>query len=439
MELSDYLGMLSRRRLTIIVVTLLVTAAAIIVSFMSADEVTSRAVVTVPSIRAESIIIPMSADVALEREVEIARSVQVMSLAADASGESVASLRAAVSIAPAAVTSRGTIAIAATGTDGERTARMANSVAESYVAYTNSALLADLERYQAVVASAGDKASDDTIAFFERLDATALDLAGLSVTRGTANLDTRLADLSALMGMDTSRAHLSTSAESTNADSGITRNAVLGLTLGLFLGIAAAFVQEQVDDRVRQAETLRQALPGVPVFDSSGTDTFPLADTLALLSVMLSEHSGATAVAYAVAAPSSSVRSGAVAVNLAKAFADRGERVAAVAWGVPGDEMRERLGTESSSVQVVSDCADPAARDALRTLRGESTVVVVDAAPLLGGAETGQLAGEVDGVVLAVQAGSTRTSELHESARLLEALRMPLAAIVLLGTGAPRR
>jgi capsular polysaccharide biosynthesis protein len=439
MELSEYLSILSRRRLTIIVVTLLVTAAAIIVSVMSADEVTSRAVVVVPSVRAESIVIGMAADVALEREVEIARSAQVMALAADASDESVASLRAAVSVAPAVATSRGTIAITATGIDGERAARMANSVAESYVDYANSALLADLERYQAAVRSAGDEATDETIELFKRLDATELDVAGFSISRDTASLDTRLADIWALMGMDTSHAQLLTSAEATSANTGTTRNAVLGLTLGLFLGIAAAFVQEQVDDRVRRAETVRQAFPGVPVFDSAGADLPALADSLGLLAAMLSQGSGGAAVAYAITAPTSSVRSAEVAAGLAQAFANRGERVAAVAWGVPGDRMMAHPTAGSPPVEVVNDCTGPAARDALRALRGQNTVVVIDAAPLLARAETGQLAGQVDGAVLAVQTGSTRTDELRESARLLEVLRVPLAAIVLLGVGASRR
>ncbi|MBE0417449.1 MAG: hypothetical protein IBX63_06775 [Coriobacteriia bacterium] len=441
MELRDYLKMLSRRHITIIAVTLVVTVATIIASLLSANEVTSRAVVTVPSIRAESVIAPMTLDVSLERELEVARSGQVVALAADATGESVESLRRLVTIAPVAATSRGTIAFTATDTDPQRAATLANSVAESYVTLTNTALLADMERYQAAVRSASAEATDETITFFERLDATALDLSELSVSRATTALDSRLADLSALMGMDTSRAQLVSPAEAGTADGGLTRNTVLGLTLGLFLGIAAAFVQEQLDDRVRRADMIRQTLPAVPVFDASGTDALSSADAVQLLAVALPKDPGGRARAFAVTTPTGSVPSADVAVALAEAFAERGERVATVSWGPSGDGMAERMRAANGPevAEVVTACADPAARDAIRVLRSRSEVVVIDAAPVLGGAHTGHLAGEVDGVVLAVRAGMTTTTQLRESVELLDRLRMPLRAIVLLGSGAPQR
>lgn len=441
MELRDYLKMLSRRRITVIAVTLVVTAAAIVASLLSANEVTSRAVVTVPSVRAESIIIPMAPDVSLERELEVARSGQVMALAAEATGESVESLRTLVSVAPVTATSRGTIAFIASGIDAERTAMLANGVAESYVTFTNAALLSDLERYQAAVRSASTEATDETITFLERLDATALNLSELGVARGSTGLDSRLADLSALMGMDTYRAQLLSPAKEGTADSRLSRNAVLGLTLGLVLGIAAAFVQEQVDDRVRRTDTIRQLLPAVPVFDASGTDALSPADAVRLLAIALPGGPDGRARVFAVTAPTGSVRSVDVAAALAEAFAERSERVAAVSWGPSSGGMAEHL-RAASGLEVapaVTACAHAAGRDAVRALRSSSEIVVIDAAPVLGGADTGYLAGEIDGVVLAVRTGMTRTAELRESAELLDKLRMPLRAIVLLEAGTPKR
>jgi capsular polysaccharide biosynthesis protein len=441
MELRDYLKMLSRRRYIIVAVTLAVTAAAITAGLLSANVATSRAVVTVPSVRADGVIVPMAADVSLERELEVARSAQVMSLAAEATGESVASLGLLVSISPASATSRGTIAFTATDADPDRAAALANSVAESYVTFTNAALLADLERHREAVRAGSEEATAESLFFLERLDATTFELAELSVGRGATSLDTRLADLSALIGMDTSHAQLVNPAEPTSTDGGLTRNAVLGLTLGLFLGIAAAFVQEQVDDRVRRVEMVREVVPDVPVFDASESDSRSSADAVRLLAIALAGDFRGRESVLAVTSPTAAVQSADVAAALAEALAERGERVTALSWGPSGESMADRLkhATALRLAEAITMCADPAARDALRVLRSESGVVVVDAAPVLGGADAGHLAGEVDGVVLAARSGTTRIAELRESAGLLKELGMPLRAIVLLGAGAPQR
>ena len=467
MDLRDYLGVLSRRRVLIIGVTLVVTAASVAATLLSSQEATSRAVAAAPAVRADGVIVPIAPDVAIEREIEVARSEEVLERAAAETGESANALRMSVVIAPAGATSRGTIAFTATDADPSRAAELADAVATSYVSVTNEALLADLESYRDAVRAGSAEASDETLAFLESLDATPLDLNELSVGRQATALDARLADLSALMDMESSHAQLVNPATTLVPEGGVGRNAVLGVTLGLFLGIAGAFVQEQVDDRVRHIDGLRRAFPDASVFDARGTDGRSAEDTMRLLAAALSGGSSPAPLgAVLVAAPTAGVRSATIAAGLASALAERGEPVVGVAWTDSDGSMAEILGAtggpglagvvngECGTEEALSETKIPgvrmlptgvsrteapalrssfAARDAVRSLRAGAAPLIIDAAPLLERADAGYLVGEVDGVVLVARTEVTRVTEVGDSAALLNELGLPLRAIVLAG------
>ncbi len=383
MDLRDYLGVLARRRVTIIVVTLVVAGAAIAAGVLSADQTTSRAVAAMPAVRADGVIAPMAADVALERELEIARSQQVLERAAKWTGESPADLRLLVAVNPTAATSKGTIAFTTTDSNPERAAELSNAVATAYVEVSNGYLLADLERYRDAVRAGSAGASDETLAFLQSLGDAPLDLTELSVDRAATALDVRLADLSALLDMESSHAQLVGTASPGLPEGGVGRNAVLGLTLGLFLGVASALVQEQVDDRVRGADALRDSLPGVPVFDATGSCGHAREDALRLL-----------------------------AVSLTAGRAKGPGRLAAVTPTAAAADPR--LAAELT-----------AAMDA-----GEGATVN-DAGALLESAQIGHVATDTDGVVLVVAHEQTRLAEVEQSVNLLGALGLPLRAVVL--------
>lgn len=467
MDLRDYLRVLSRRRVLIVGVTLVVAAASIAATLLSSREATSRAVATAPAVRADGVIVPMSPDVAIEREIEVARSEQVFERAASETGESADALRLNVVIAPAGATSRGTIAFTATDADASRAAELANAVAASYVSVTNEALLADLERYRDAVRAGSAEASDETLAFLEGLDATPLDLSELSVGRQATALDARLADLSALMDMESSHAQLVNPAAPLAPEGGVGRNAVLGVTLGLFLGVAGAFVQEQIDDRVRHADGVRRAFPHASVFDATGTDGRSAEDTMRLLAAAVSGSSSSAPVrTVLVAAPTAGARSAAVAAGLASALAEQGAQVVGVSWTDASGSMAELLGgtdgpglagvvngeggvegalngtriagvrmlpAGSSRTEATAVRSSSAARDAVRSLRSGAATLVIDSAPLLEGADAGYLIGEVDGVILVARTDVTRLTEVGDSAALLDELGLPLRAIVLAG------
>lgn len=438
MDLRDYLRVLWRRRVTIGLVTLVVTAAAIGAALLSSDETTSRAVAAAPAIRADGVIVATPADVALEREIEVARSDEVIERAASETGESAEDLRVLVSIAPADATSRGTIAFSVTDSDPARAAELANATASAYVSIANEQLLADLGRYRDAVQAGSAQATEDTLEFLESLGDTALDVSELSVGRGATALDARLADLAALMDMESSHAQLLSPAGEGTPDGGLGRNTVLGITLGLFLGVAGALVQEQLDDRLRRVETVHQAAPDVPVFDGSDDAPHSLADAVRLLGIALDRDAGAGHRAVAVTAPGHPEHSSRVAADLARTFAERGRTTAVLSWGTGAGPIAQYL-TAMPTLQVaepVTASASPEARARVEDLRSGAQFVVIDAAPVLAGSETGDLAGVADAAVLVVGIGVTRAAQLRESVALLGEVGIALRAIVIVGRSA---
>lgn len=383
MNLREYLSVLARRRVTIIVVTLAVTAAAIAAGLLSGDKATSRAVVAIPSVRSESIIVDVSPEIALERELDLARSGEVAARAAKLSGEPEATVRSLVAVSPLAATSKGTIVFTATDVDPVRAADVANAVAESYIALSNESLMADLQKHLDAVRGRTDEVSTEALAFLKSADGSSAGLSGLSVNPQSPLLDARLADLRALMDMDSAGAQLISAASSQKAGGGLGRNAILGLSLGVFLGVGGALVQEQLDDRVSGADSLRQIVADIPVFDSTSESGYATEDVYKLL-----------AAALAAQRP----------VNT--------KRLAVVTAATrPG--------------------ASDIAHDLITALSDETGAPLADAGSLLTGAKIADLRAEVDGTILAVVKGVTRTSEVTRAVRLLRDLGQPLRAIVL--------
>lgn len=378
MELRDYLGVLARRRAIIIFVTLAVTAAAVAIGISSTKVATARATAIMPSVRADGMIVSITPDIALERELELARSAEVFDRAASEIGESSNELRAMVSVAPATATSKGTIVFTATDKDAKRAAAAANGVADAYVTVSNESLLSDLQRYRDAVRAGSAQASDEVRAFLESLDG----VTGLNIGSPTTDLDLRLADLSALIGMESSHAWLVETASPSTPESSPGRNAALGVTLGLFLGIAGALVQEQLDDRIRDVSTLRRSYPGVPVFDACGSAAHSVEDAVSLLAASLTADASGAARRLALATPAANVTDADIVTGLSAALGSHGG------------------------------------------------ATIVDAGSLLESAEIARFAENVDGVVLVVARGVTRAPEVTKATALLGDLGLPLRAIV---------
>ncbi|MDY0086973.1 MAG: hypothetical protein RBS78_00240 [Coriobacteriia bacterium] len=383
MNLREYLSVLARRKTIVIAVTVAVTVAAVVVGLRSSDKATSRAVAAIPSVRAEGVIIQIAPEFALEREVELARSEKVIARAAQQTGESEATIRALITVGPPSPTSKGTIIFTATDVDATRASEVANAVAEAYVVVSNESLLDGLQNYLDAVRTGSAESSEEALAFLKSAGDAPLELSELSLNPRASALDSRLADLLALVDMESAHAQLVSSASPQDGGAAVGRNAILGLTLGLFLGVAGALVQEQLDDRVRTADSLRHSLAEVPTIDVTGGSGYAPEDALHLLAATL------------MAQP-------------------------------PAGEKRLAVSTPTAHAGGVDILGGLTA-----ALGDESGITLVDAGPLLTGAGIASLQSEVNGVILVVTKGVTRTSEVTQAADLLRDLKQPLRGVVL--------
>jgi len=234
MELRDYLEILWRRRALIALMTLGVAIAALAASLAVPTTYAASATVVIPSLRMESYLAEMPADVLFEREMQRAGSQEVRESAASSLGDApAADAIARVTVAPAAITSKATILFSATDSDRELAMILANAMAEAYVAHANETLAADAESYAAVTGSASD--AD----------------AGLTGDDAERPIVTESARARGLTALEAAKARVVRgAAAATETRPSPSRSAALGLGLGLFLGIGTALVAEQlVGDR----------------------------------------------------------------------------------------------------------------------------------------------------------------------------------------------
>jgi capsular polysaccharide biosynthesis protein len=111
-------------------------------------------------------------------------------------------------------------------------------------------------------------------------------------------------------------------------------------------------------------------------------------------------------------------------------LADMAERGTRVDKAQTIDELGTRL--RVVPVGMLNTLRRDSTLDAIRTLRMASSVLVVDAPPLLDGADGLALAGMSDLVLLTVVAGTTRRSEIEISAEHVHAIQSPVLQAVVL-------
>jgi receptor protein-tyrosine kinase len=255
------------------------------------------------------------------------------------------------------------------------------------------------------------------------------------------------------------------------------RNIALGLVLGLVLGVAGAVARARLDRSVRDPEEA-SALAGAPligtvlrdevlakrhVTDRSSTnrsaeDYRQLRTNLRFLSV----DRPPAVIMVSSALPGEGKTT--MAINLALALADAGQRVVLVEadlrrprvtryLGLVGgvgltnvlagtaeiDEVIQTYG--APGIAVLGAGPIPPNPGELLTsghmatlldkLRGTHDCVILDAPPLLPVADASGLAPQVDGVLLSVRHGATHKEQLRQAAHALERVNARLLGIVL--------
>jgi capsular exopolysaccharide synthesis family protein len=256
-----------------------------------------------------------------------------------------------------------------------------------------------------------------------------------------------------------------------------TRNIAMAALTGLLIGVGAVLLRERLDRTVKapaQAEALSSApVIGVVVRDreietghviaagtqsASGESYRQVRTNLQFLSVDSPPKT------IMVTSPMPSEGKTTLVVNLARVLADAGRRVLVLEADLRRPTMSRYLGlvggvgvtavlTGAADIEevvqtyahgpfsVIAGGATPpnpgellmseAMSDLLLKLREEYDIVLVDAPPVLAVADTAGFAPMVDGVLLSVRYGGTRTDQLQQAATALSRVGAKTLGVVL--------
>jgi len=301
MDLRDLARVLRQRRVLVIAVAVIVTVLATSRGLTPERSFSATAQALAPQMTLASVLSPEQPVPDIEWQVAFVRSADVAGRAAALLAEDGITGDYAFSVAPAATTSDYLLTITASSADPGLAAAAANAVAEAYVLVTAERLQADVD------------------ALLGTLDS------------GVTGNDTTIAALTRLPALEAAKARIVQAAAVPSAPSTagrVLRLGLLGLTLGLVVGVAAAFVVDQLDDRLRGADAVRR-LSGAPVVAGISGASRDAADddALLVLATRLRETRPGTVL---LTAPDDVTPLREAVVALGSAFARSGARTAIV-------------------------------------------------------------------------------------------------------------
>jgi Mrp family chromosome partitioning ATPase len=342
------------------------------------------------------------------------------------------------------------ISITASDRDPARAAAIANAFAGEYQAFRRRVARANVE---AALASA-------------RARYRALGPAGRASPLGR-ELAASIPRLEVAAAVQTGDVEVVQRATPPSAPTGWSRGVVAGVAalLGLFVAGVALAVMERLDDRVRDAAHAEMLL-GAPVLaelsasrrDSRADGSDALregsARAAARLRSLLRERGEPTALMITTPAAQNVVSK--VTAHLAAALAALGARVTALDASSGHSRSREHepsvSALRSSEWEAAGDRAsatallaapraagdrtllDEALMDALiREAKGEADVVLLDAPPLLRGADSLTLAGLADGALLVIEKGRTSAGDARKALGLMHEIGLPLVGLLVVG------
>lgn len=260
------------------------------------------------------------------------------------------------------------------------------------------------------------------------------------------------------------------------------QDALLGLTAGLMLGLGAAFLRDNLDDRLSSKEATEQAgdtpvlatVPAVaswrrpqsPLLVSATHPTSPAAESYRSLrtSLQFARHERQLR-SIVVTSPAASEGKTATLANLGVVFAQAGERVVLVSCDLRrprlgqfyGMDEREGLTTVLLGQQSLGDVLRPVpgfdrlrvlpagpvppnpaellgsgrARQVIADLAASFDLVLIDSPPVLPVTDAVLLSQHADATMLVVAAGQTRRADLRRAAEKLHQVSTTVLGTVL--------
>jgi succinoglycan biosynthesis transport protein ExoP len=258
------------------------------------------------------------------------------------------------------------------------------------------------------------------------------------------------------------------------------RDALLGLLAGLTLGLGAAFLRHNLDDRVTSKEGA-EYFGGSPVLGlvptvtswkrrkqamvvSTAKPTSPAAESYRSLRTSLQfARQGRDLQTLLVTSPAASEGKTSTVANLGAVFAQAGERVVLVSGDLRRPRIGQFFGADETvglttvllgerplkrALQPVSErlwllaaglvppnpaelLSGPGARDVFAALREDFDLVLIDSPPVLPVTDAMVLSSYANAALLVVAADRTRRAELERASEKFSQANAPLVGIVL--------
>jgi polysaccharide biosynthesis transport protein len=373
------------------------------------------------------------------------------------------------------------IAITAVAGTPSRCAVIANAYANALVSYQRTVALSSLAAAESQL-NAQINAINKEISQLRGQSGTSSQLPALANQQ--AVLSEQLSQMQVSGTADTGAVALVTPAQAPLSPSSPrpAQDGALGLAIGLILGLAAAFVRDNVDDAVTSAEAAEEfsgttVLAAVPLVNSWKRRDKPLVVSLARpmspaaeayrslrtsLQFTRQEHDLRTIL---VTSPAAAEGKTSTLSNLGAMFAQTGERVVLVSCDLRKPRLGEFFGEDERLGLTTAILGERAIEDLVRPLPGDDNLwllpsgelppnpaellngtrirevfaelrryfdlVLIDSPPILPVTDAVLLAKDADATVLVVAAGRTRRADLRRAADKLGQVNARVVGLVL--------
>ena len=494
--LRHYVRVIRRRKLIVIASIVLVTATAFGASAMRSKVYESSAEVLLQSRLTESIFAAFTKQASIPTEIQVLKSAPVAALVKEKLGS-------APGVVVSPVTQTDVFEIRAQNGDPQRAADVANAYANSYIEYRRKQAVDDLLR-------AGEQIEKQITELQLQIDDLTTQIASAGPRQiaaagpkqfATASLIPRRDSLLTQQGLlrqklDELQADASNRAggaqlvnpatpSSTPVSPKPVRDALMGGLAGSLLGLAFAFLMENVDDTIKMKEELEEVTHGLPMLGlipvvaswrrrnepmviSSIDPTSPAAEAYRTLRTSISFVSLDRAMkTLQVTSPGAADGKSTTVANLAVALARAGERVvvvgcdlrrprihdffglsnevgftnvllgerslSSVLQSVPGEDNLTVLASGPLPPNPSELLTSQRTVEVLVALQVQADIVLLDCPPVLPVTDAAVLSARVDATLLVATAGTTTKREMTQAVELLRQVDAPLFGSVLNG------
>jgi succinoglycan biosynthesis transport protein ExoP len=474
--LRGYLHVLRRGRWWVAALMLLGLGVSLGLSLTSAKQYSATAQLLVQS--TANVNLSTGANQSLITTADVQTELQLVT-SAQVQQAVIKTLGSAPAVAASQVGQTDVIAVTAVSPSPAAAARVANTYAKAFVAWSTATTSSNLSAAEGQL-NGQIKAISKEIKQLPAKDTTQ----AAALSNQQAVLKGQLAQLQVAGATASTGLELVTPATAPGSPSSPkpAQDALLGAIAGLAAGVAAAFLRDSLDDTLNSGESVERVIEApvlatVPMVTAWRKKARPMVIAVTDPTSQPAEayRSLRTSLQFArqdgplrtilVTSPSAGDGKTATVVNLGAVFAQAGSRVVIVSCDLrrpglshffaptehaeltavlAGQQPLDRavtpvpdvdglwtLGTRGIVTNPTELLSGPRMRAVLAQLAQQFDVVLIDSPPVLPVADAMILSGHADGVVLVVSAGQTRRAELRRTREKLDQAGTPVVGAVL--------